>query len=241
MAFHFTACSSARWLLCSLFCGKYMLCRFNAVCYVSLLAMLTNHLAPCLCLVSIICMLQPRQMLEAAVLAVHSNLKDLRKEFPLATFKALTVHNGRMDVPTHLVTYCPASMHTVVLKRMQQAADAIQFSSASVSTAGIAPDKVQLVTDTSKVAAFRRLLEEDFGCYVKLDVDTASKAVTITTLKVVLPDADRRVRLWLGLPVQTASVLAQGPLEAEQKALAALLQVSPMLASAHSTAAFVRY
>ena len=149
-------------------------------------------------------------------------MKDLRKELPLATFKTINVHNGRTDVPRTLVTYCPVSMREVVQKRMQQAAHAIQLSSTTISTVGIAPDMVQQLTDSRKVKAFRGQLEKDFDCYVKLEVDTANKAVTVTSLKVILPDAERRVRVWLGLPVQTASVLGVGPLEAEQKALKAL-------------------
>ena len=164
-------------------------------------------------------------MLEAAILAVHSNVKDLRKEFPLATFKTVNaLHaNGKTEIPVTLVTCCPVGMREVVLKRMQQAADSIQFSSATVDTAGIEADKVQQVASSQQVAAFRAQLEENFGCYISLAVDTAQKAVTITSLKVILPDVERRVRLWLGLPVQAASVLGLGPLKTEQKALQALL------------------
>lgn len=166
----------------------------------------------------------PNKMLGAAVQAVHSNVKDLRKEFPVATFRIITaLHaNGKTEVPKTLVTCCPVGMREVVLKRMQQAADAIHFSSTIINTASIEADKVKQVADTKQVKAFRAQLEEDFGCYVSLTVDTVQKAVTITSLKVSLPDLERRIRGWLGLPVQAASVLGLGPLKTEQKALQAL-------------------
>lgn len=175
---------------------------------------------------TLMCMAQgPNKMLEAAILAVHSNVKDLRKEFPLATFKTINaLHaNGKTEVPVTLVTCCPVGMREVVLKRMQQAADAIQFASATINTAGIEADNVRQVANSQQVAAFRAQLEEAFGCYISLAVDTVQKAMTITSLKVILPDVERRVRLWLGLPVQAASVLGLGPLKTEQKALQALL------------------
>ena len=188
---------------------------------------------------TLMCMTQgPNKMLEAAILAVHSSVKDLRKEFPLATFKTINaLHaNGKTEIPVTLVTCCPVGMREVVLRRMQQAADSIQFSSATVDTASIEADKVQQVASSQQVAAFRAQLEENFGYYISLAVDTAQKAVTNTSLKVILPDVERRVRLWLGLPVQAASVLGLGPLKTEQKALQAL-QVS----NSHTSACQLAY
>ena len=168
-------------------------------------------------------------------MALQANAADLRKEFPLATFRILDKQGKPLArhstvVPAALVACCPASMRQVVYDRMQQAIQAVQAGTATIDTSGLDASMAQQMADVRRVEHIREQLQKDFRCGILMAVNTAAQTCSITCLKVLLPAVEAQVRAVLGLPAQqpqapAATAAAAAPLPHEQRALKAL-QVS---------------
>lgn len=169
----------------------------------------------------------PKPLRSAATLALHSNIKDLKKEFPLATFN-LTTTQDKEQAPVDLISSCPSGMRSVIRAKMQQAVKCIEAGQSSIDTSTVDRNHWRQITADGSVAEMRKQLAKDFGVYVMLNVDTTKRSITLTTLKVVMPGVERKVKLWLGLsapPTGAPTGAAAPALSHEQRALQ-LLQVN---------------
>ena len=175
-------------------------------------------------------------LVSSATIALQANVADLRKEFPLASFRILDKQGKSLArystvVPVTLVACCPASMREVIYDRMQQAIQAVQVGTASIDTSGVSTTGAQQLVH---VGQLKQQLQRDFRCGILLAVNTAAQTCSVTCLKVLLSAVEAQVRAVLGLPAQqpqspAAAAAAATPLQHEQQALKALLVRCPGL------------
>ena len=170
-------------------------------------------------------------MVEAATWALLGNVTDLRKEFPLATFRILDsagrpLQRHTSSIPATIVACCPANMRTVVLGRVQQAIHAVQVKTATVDLSGLPPTTLQQLAHAQHLKQICSELKRDFKCCIKLSVNMTNCCCSITCFTVLLPVVEGAVRARLGLPQQQPAGPAPAPTTApqqhEQRAVQAL-------------------